>query len=536
MVTTSDNTRPPSLALVVVLVAVAALVAGAPLADPDEYMHAALGRWMVAHGQLTPTPDPLVWSDRGGDSPHEWLAQLGMGWLVRDGDLMPLRGLKAATVAAAALLMVGPLWRRRVASAWATAAVLGWLLLVVPHMAMRPHLLAWLPALWWTLWALPSARPWSRRQWLGAAALLALWANLHSSVLIAPLYAACWWAGAALIGPRPLRFNRERGLRTALATAMACCQPMGWHIVAYAWRSQAINARWSLEWQPLWAADVAAQMPLLLGAWCLVAVLWLWLTPRIWRARRLAGTVDHADWAAGWLPGLFAIVHAAATRRMTLFLAVPIVWIILDLSRRQRQHWGAWAAALLALGGLTPWVAAAMQPGAVDEESYPQEATAFLTVTRPQGRLANPDPWGGWLAWHLHPPQQVMADGRWLLGGPDVIAALLALQARAPQAEQVAAQWDIEVFIQRTRDAARAPPLDPQRWLLAWRDKTAVVWLRQGRHAERNIRVICAFYAERPALLDHTRWPTQRPPRRFRHGEAWVSAADVPSVLQRCAR
>jgi hypothetical protein len=513
----------------------AATLGAAPLGDPDEFMHAALGRWMVQHGHLTPTPDPLVWSDRGGDAPHEWLAQLAMGVLVSDGDLAPLRWLKAALVVAAASLVWSPLYRRRQGSAapaaWPLAAVSTWLLLVAPHVAMRPHLLAWLPALWWTLWALPHDQPWTRRHWLAAAVVLVVWANLHSSVLIAPLYAGAWWLGSAWMQRRPLRCERQRGLQTAMATVLALCQPMGAGIIGYVWRSQQINARWSDEWQPLLAADVRDAMPLLWLAWWAIALAVAVLTVHL-VLRRLRGDALES-WTGGWLAAVMAVVHAAATRRMTLFLAVPIAWLAVAAVRRMsRAVWG-WLIATVACSGLAPWLGAALQPSTLQTSAFPLHATAFLEVTRPQGRLANPDPWGGWLAWHLHPPQQVMADGRWLLGGSDVIASLLALQARAPSAEAVAARYGIEVFIERARDAAHTPALDPAQWLLAWRDKTAVVWLRRGPHLTDNIARICGFYASRPALQHRARWPApSRPPHPAVAGR--LSAADVPSVLSRC--
>ncbi|MSP91698.1 MAG: hypothetical protein EXR79_07825 [Myxococcales bacterium] len=508
----------------------------APIDNSDVPMHAAVGRWMLEHGRALPTPDPFVWTDRGGDQPHEWLAQLVIGAVADMGGLNALKGLLALVAAGCVALLVRLGRQHRLGPPATALLVAGWTLLVLPHLTPRPHALAWLFALAVVGLGVGDAAPWSRARTLGWTLLTVLWANTHSSAVIAPMYAGLGLAEVVVAHRSTIRASpwrelllktrpwREPALRTVALGAAGLCQPLGLDIVGYVLRSQAINGALSDEWQPLLAFDVARTQPMLLAVFGALAA------RAIWTAVRARGTAD----APGTLAALVAVAHAAATRRMTAFLFVTLLFVLarpLPLLRA-----GATVAALAsaaaalacAVGGVLALVSHAGGP-AVDGRVFPVLATAFLHETKLTGRLFNPDAWGGYLAWHLAPRQQVYLDGRWLLAGQGVVEDGIAMQVRAPGHAALFEKHRLDVFVQRHRDYLQVPPPDPSQFQLAWQDGLAVVLLRRGPAFAANRASICAFYKSNPHLRGHAGWRlrlTARPGQR--------APTDVPAVWPTC--
>lgn len=493
-----------------------------PIADSDVPMHAAVGRWMVQHGAILPTPDPLVWTDQGGDAPHEWLAQVAIGALADLGGLGALRWLLLVVVAACAAVLVRAL-RRVGAGPAATAALLvGWTAAIAPHLAMRPHVFGWLAALTVLGLGLADARPWSAGRAIGWGLATAMWANLHSSVVAAPLYGVFGVIDAAWCARGDLRGNwwRQPILRLLAVGTGALCQPMGPGIVGYVLRSQAINGKLSDEWQGLLTTDLLHTHPHILALWAAAAIA---------VAVTLRG--EQSGFPGPAAAGL-AVTHAALTRRMTVFLFVPAL-----LTGGRWPRWRGWrpvawlavgAAWLLWLPGL---VERAWSRPAVDGRAFPVKAAAFLAHTSVRGRLFNPDPWGGYLSWQLAPQQQVFLDGRWLLAGEQVVRDGLALQIRQPGVQALFDRYAIEVFVQRTADYLQVPPPDPSQFALAWRDGQAVVLLRKGPNFVGNVDKVCVFYRAIPALAPHGRWAGK-----LRAPTGQASPTDVPEVIAGCPK
>lgn len=132
------------------------------------------------------------------------------------------------------------------------------------------------PAVLWLDTQAPARRTW----WLVPAA--ALWANLHGSVLLAPIF-----AGALLVGRQVERWRRGlaldwrvAGRDAALVAALAAAvfaTPYGLDVWTYYadTAGSAAFREYITEWYPLWAAPDIASIVLLGG----VAV-------ALWRARR----------------------------------------------------------------------------------------------------------------------------------------------------------------------------------------------------------------------------------------------------------
>lgn len=503
-----------------------------PVSDSDALMHANIGRWMVEHRALLPTPDPFVWTDAGADHQHEWAAQWLIGALVSGFGLHGLRIFGASLALACGLLVLAALRRAGARPAAAAAALGAWMVLVQPHLAPRPHLIGWALAIAVLGLGFADPKPWRGRRLLGWAAVLVIWANFHSSVLIAPIYAGLhfaeqlwrrWRSGSTLV-------DREALLRLGVAAGATLLQPLGPGLLGYVLRSQAIGA-WSDEWLPLFAADVGRQRP---AVWLVFAAVTLAVVAAAVRGRRAPAEADapappiDLTFPGIW-PAVFSLAHGAYTRRMTVFVLLALLWLVRRLPslgrwREVPQGRWAWFAAALTALAIGPDVALLAQPGPLQSGAFPQLSTAFLKASGLRGRLFNPDPWGSYLSWQLGPGQKVFLDGRILLSGPQVVADVVALQARPPGVDKVFARYNLDLLIQRTADFRQVPPPDPQQWRLAWWDRQAVVLVRfSGPSGYENRQRLCQFYRDRPAAQAQARLP-----------DGWGSRARLEAALDQC--
>ncbi len=157
--------------------------------DGDTNWHLAAGRWILANG-VSPRVDPFSYTASGRLwVAHEWLSEALMalaygaaGW----GGVVVLIGAAAAATTA---LMAAEL--RRWLGPLSVIAALGVsFMLLVPHLLLRPHILALLLLVLWTS-RLLEARRLGRSPPLWLLPLMVVWANLHGSYIF----------GLAFIGP-----------------------------------------------------------------------------------------------------------------------------------------------------------------------------------------------------------------------------------------------------------------------------------------------------------------------------------------------
>ena len=223
------QTPPFAAAPLALALAAFALCAFAPavLNDGDTWSHIATGEWILKTHSV-PHVDPFSFTFAGQPwVAHEWLSEVmmalayrGAGW----SGVMLLTGLAAG---AAAFLIS----RRAVAELPGPGGLLlafGALALATPGLLARPHVLA-LPvlALWATL--LFEARDQNRAPPLAAAALMALWANLHGGfafgiALMAPFAIEAVVAAEA---PERLTAARDWALFALLSVVAALLTPFG---------------------------------------------------------------------------------------------------------------------------------------------------------------------------------------------------------------------------------------------------------------------------------------------------------------------
>jgi hypothetical protein len=153
------------------------------LNDPDSYSHVATGRWIMAHGAV-PASDPFSFSMHGAPwIAFEWLSE------VIYAAIYAISGWAGVVVLAAAAISLafGLLTRfllRELSPTPTLLMLIAALALMAPHMLARPHVLT-LPIM--VAWAAALVRAMDQRTrppyW--ALPLIALWANLHGSVVLA---------------------------------------------------------------------------------------------------------------------------------------------------------------------------------------------------------------------------------------------------------------------------------------------------------------------------------------------------------------
>ncbi|HEY6320472.1 MAG TPA: hypothetical protein VJA16_02810, partial [Thermoanaerobaculia bacterium] len=398
---------------------------------------------------------------------------------------------------------------------------------------------------------------------------------LHSSALIVPALLAVAAAGGVvdrLLG-RVGRLARGTWIAAAVALAACALQPAGLGLLPYVEQTLRINIV-SDEWQPLLTLDSWRAFPsAVLGWWLLAAAtLTAGVTERRRSAARPASDAGEPQPSAplpapgaaelrrpvpasfpGFWASLACLYLAAGHRRMILFYFVPALWLAPRLvaawsaaSRRSRRLLAATAVAAVTVLALVE-LPDALARGPLRAGLYPQQATGFLAATDLDGRLFHDLGWGGYLELFRFPHQKVFADGRWLLGGPEMLRDYRAMYGRRGSREEIDglfARWNVAVLLQSTAAFAAAPPLDAERWALAWIDPTAIVLLRRGQGFAERRRRVCAFYGAHPELAFHGRsptWPRWPPPPTLRStgptgptGPAAGGAAAIPAVLGEC--
>ena len=151
--------------------------------DPDFFWHVTAGQWIAEHGRV-PSTDPFSFTWAGQPwTPHEWLSELLMYWLVsgvgRTGALFVFGLFPAAIVISQGLMLS----RQGVSlRAFALPAVLIGLV-ITPYVTLRPQAVSWLllSLLIWFLLELKPDKPWRA---LLLIPFFVLWANLHGVYVI----------------------------------------------------------------------------------------------------------------------------------------------------------------------------------------------------------------------------------------------------------------------------------------------------------------------------------------------------------------
>ena len=425
----------------------------------DSWLALVVGREIAAHG--LPSHDALTAATLGRRwVDQQWLGELALFELHRlaGGRLAVVLASLTAVPAVAGALLLG---RRRTSDGAVAAAGL---LVLVPFLTqasqVRTQSLVY-PLFVLLLWLL--ARPQTRWTRLAAICVLALWANLHGSVLVA----------AAVTSVRWLPEARAARLRTAfllVATWLATlASPYALGLPSY-YHSTILNPAFAAvinEWRPLTLTAGLLPEWLLLGA-----VVWA-----IARSRRKIWSFE---------PGVLLVLAALtlhSVRTVTFLALAAAAFLPQFLERKPRvarpsSRLGQWVpaaaiavAALLIVAGVTYPTPSPFDPGAA-------AVTARLTGS---GKAFAPLELGDWLLWHEPGLRgRVSVDARAELLTPDELRRYAALWGEADAWRSAVAGYRT-IILSRSAEAAFVRRLlaQPRRFRVAYRDPKLVVFVRR---------------------------------------------------------
>jgi hypothetical protein len=220
------------------MAAVVVLIAGNPpddlLQDADTYWHLAVGRWIVENGAV-PMADPFSHSMPGVPwAAFEWLSELVMYGVY---DVAGWAGLVVLTACCFGLVLA-ILARFLVARMEPVHALLFTGLaagLMMTHVLVRPHVMAWVLLSVWMSTLVNAAEAGRRPPWwlLG---LMVVWVNMHGTFLLGLALGFGMALDAVLAHPRATRMEAAKpwALFAALSALAALVTPSGWLVLAHA--------------------------------------------------------------------------------------------------------------------------------------------------------------------------------------------------------------------------------------------------------------------------------------------------------------
>jgi hypothetical protein len=532
------------------LLAVLLLLAlGRPLFTDDLWWHLALGEAYLAQGPWLDA-DPLLHTATGPREPAAWLFEVASFALARALGSGGLRLGHVAT-AAAILALAWQAFRRASGSRVGASLGAGAFLVLASYrlFQLRPELATILATL--VLYGLlieGTATP-SRARVGVAAALCAVWANLHAGFLLGPLLIAVAATGVALSIPlrpparRPQVRSRASRLGEAavLSLLATLLNPSGLTApLAYFRAGGATPALTNVvdEWarfDPLRLP--AADLPPSPLAWTLVWALLL-LTPPLTlscvRRWREAGDERECDGALVAMAGASLVATLLAVRFLWLEI-FPLLLVARAAAGRRtfRPRVAAWAAAAAALAlvpgflrfgdwpilsrGVPTHASTYLEPYAA--QKYYAHSVWFLRDVGVTGNLYNAYFEGGFLGYWLAPELRVFIDGSLnvpvevmrayasiqLCGGEDPGGDLLALLDHHGVDLFVGVGLPIGQHPNRpwrytTAHLERAPG-----WIVVFRTLRSAVYLRRNERNRDNLRRVGEYYARAQVPFDSER-------------------------------
>ncbi len=413
-------------------VMLAAAAAGATqIRANDLWWHLAAGAWIADHATV-PRTDPFSFTGAGTDwIDHAWLWQVA-AWSVR--SIASDAGLVLMKMACAVLLAGACLAALRRAEWGPHGRALMVLLCIAGsrfRLTDRPDTASLaLLALFLGVLVAPDLRAGPRV--IGAAAVCALWSNVHPGVLLAPALAAACAVASVIDGwrvrrgggaeVRPvLRRAREEMLVAAASAVAIFVNPYGYRLVAVPLRiSGALSDPRLIN--PEWLPPTFGTFPL----FHVTAVAGLVICARrilrghapAWRELVLIAGASALALSSARHIGVFFTVLPFAAAAATRPAPPPAPQVPHDLFRRAEAAappslafgWGLLAAALFLI---VPSPLAAPVGFGVERSRFPERETDYIERNLPPPRfLYNEVAHGGYLIWRFYPVDQVFIDGR----------------------------------------------------------------------------------------------------------------------------
>ncbi len=449
----------------------------------DFHWHVVLGSWTLDHREF-PRSDTFSFTFLGHRQYLDsWLGDVLLAAAYRADGYVGCYFLRGAAIAATLVLLAREMVRSGVriwTAAVILAAILGELLF---RLYLRPETLSFaLLAALLVVLGEHERRP--RWRWVAAVfPLIALWANLHGSVLIGLLvvgfYALERFARAVLTRPvsrtqlLPSLALPAVAFLASLANPEGIREPLMFLFV----RGDDPTFGAGVEWRPFEWATMSDLFPFLSVAMLLV-ILAAGRRVSVWRLALVASLA-------------FVTLRHGRFIKATLLCAAPLVAIgaaalrhrLLDSRALQFQRWVgrgavgavALAASFLLLGDrrLLREVGTGLDPGA-----YPEQACRFAREWPLGGRMLNSFDFGSYLLFCL-PDHPVFIDQRAaILYTPEFTRGYYAL-ARSPQTLQdETSRWGISWGFMAYDPIAFVMAASPATWRLLYFDDLAMIYVR----------------------------------------------------------
>ncbi|HET6149799.1 MAG TPA: hypothetical protein VFH68_19830 [Polyangia bacterium] len=476
--------------LAAALLVFAAGLALAPMTESDLFFRLAAGREILAHHAI---PARNLFSFTAPDFPDldaSWLFEVGAAALFRAGGFPAVVIGKALCVAATAALAFR-LGRRRGAGPVAAAlAVAAALVVMQERLVERPHIFSFAGeiAVLLALEHLESsgdAAP-LRPRWRAGAALLlgvALWANLHAGVFVAPVLLLLYALGA--VADRRAGLAVPAAALALLSLAAMLATPLGPGLFRYLALHVTIPRLHPID-------EFRAVSPESDGALLVYATAALVAAGLVWRAQRDDVGLRRI------LPVLgLALLAARAIRfgaDFALCAAPLLAAAATPLGERLRVLLPSWlrargpaaGAALLLIGlALGPRIAGARQgrPFAdidLDRSALPLDAIRFADENGVRDRMYNDFEIGSYLVFEGYPRHRVFIDPRLPAYPPDLHRLLGRTDVDRAEWDRAMERYGVHsALLAYAGLNRRVSWWDPARWALIYRQHDARVFVRR---------------------------------------------------------
>ena len=538
-----------ALAVLVTLVLV-----GQPLYANDTWIHLALGRAFASAGPFL-AADPYLFAAPGPPAPSSWLGSLSLYGI---HSVTGFTGLRVFHVAAVGALFV-LVWRfaqRVTRSAPAASVVLVAFVLLSTYriVQLRPHLFTMVAMFAIAAIVLaPRAGPTLRQIGL-AAALTAVWANMHAAFLLGPLLVVgagaslallAWVPGLAAANSAQEKAERGRAARLLLAgiamlVASFLNPQVGAAHLAFFSAGDTTLALSAVadEWGPTnLLAWPIPRLPPTGAAWalCWFSLIIVIVSGTGLARKRFESRIGRAAplWTSRIDPVLFAVSTASvlaslmASRFLWLlaFAVMLAATLVAGSSLRRVRVWGAvllvvmMGAAHLRVGDW-PLVSRALGGGwssysePYRTAKYFGHSMWFLADTGIEGRVYNDYPLGGFMSFWLGPKLQMSSSGTMNVEA-QAMERNFAIAARQGDLGALLDHQGVDVFLatglpvesggQRAVSSTLRHLEGEPGWILAFRSLRSAVYVRTGEVAAANLDRVEAYYRDAGVPFDRAR-------------------------------
>jgi hypothetical protein len=445
--------------------------------DSDAGWHIRNGEAILVSGRL-PHTDPYSFTK--ADEPWfawEWASDVVTGAVHRAAGLRGVAFFYSLAIAAGVWMWFRLHWV--MGGNFLIACAMAPLLLSTCnlHWLARPHVLGWLLLLAMVWWCERGGGPW------GAAAIAAIWANVHASFFLAAVVALIYGVPILFRGTpvgaghaRP-EANRRRAACVLAATLIApLLNPYGWRLYQHVFRYltdsdllSRIGEFQSFDFHAAGAGQIIATVILGIAGGTLALVLGRFphfLLAMVFSVLALR--------SARGLPLVALVLLPVANAAITAFIPWKRFLAYGDRLRALDAGLNGWALAPAI--ALAAFALLRLVPAGFPPDQFPVAAYSHLA---PDGRLFAPDKFGGYLIYRSDGARKVFFDGRSDFYGAEFLKQYGRLVQVRPGWREY---WNQFHFSQALlpRDAPLIPALEGIGWRQVYQDGTAVLLEPRG--------------------------------------------------------